>query len=112
MTTKPHQGNRLEALLKQLPPLIDNPDFVADIIGTLRRGHRIRAGIIAGSILAGLGAMLALVPFELIREILAFLGTWSSGIDISTPELTKENLVAAAVVIGLFLISLMAVQEA
>ena len=56
--------------------------------------------------------MLALVPFDLIREILSFLGNWSSGVDLSTPELTKENVVGAAVVFVLFLISLLATQDA
>ncbi len=112
MTTTPHKGDRLEALLKRLPPLKDNPEFAANVVGILRRGHLVRAGVIAGSVLAGLAAMLALVPFDLIREIFSFLGDWSSGVNFSTPELTKENIGGAAVVFVLFLISLMATQDA
>ena len=111
MTTKPHRGDRLEALLKRLPPLKDNPEFAANVVAILRRGHLMRAGVIAGSVLAGLAAMLALVPFDMIREILSFLGTWTGSVDFSAPELTKENFIGAAVVVGLFAISLMATQE-
>ena len=81
MTTTPHKGDRLEALLKRLPPLKDNPEFAANVVGILRRGHLVRAGVIAGSVLAGLAAMLALVPFDLIREVLSFLGNWSGGVN-------------------------------
>lgn len=112
MTTKPHKGDRLEALLKRLPPLMDNPDFAAAVISTLRRGHLIRAGVIAGSALAGLAAMLALVPFDVIGEFLSLLGTWSSSIDITAPKISFENGIGTAVIIGLFLISLMATQDA
>ena len=112
MTTKPRRGDRLEALLKQLPPLRDHPQFAANVVGVLRRGHLLRFAIIAGSALAGLAAMLALVPLEPIGELLSFLGTWSGNIDFSTPEMTKENAIGAAVVFVLFLISLLATQDA
>jgi hypothetical protein len=111
MTTNPHKGDRLEALLKQLPPLRDNPEFAANVVGVLRRGHLVRGGVIAGSALAGIAAMLALVPLDLIVEILSFLGDWSGSVEFSAPELTKENAAGAAVVFVLFLVSLMATQD-
>ena len=112
MTTKPHKGDRLEALLKRLPPLKDNPDFAAAVISTLRRGHLIRAGIIGGSVLAGLAVMLVLVPFDVIGEFLSLFGTWSDSIDFTAPKISFENGIAIGVVVVLFLVSLMATQDA
>ncbi len=112
MTRKPHKGDRLEALLKRLPPLKDNPEFSANVVGVLRHGHLVRAGVIAGSVLAGLAAMLALVPFEVIGEFLSMIGSWSGSINFAAPQVSFENGIAIGVVVVLFLVSLMATQDA
>ena len=112
MTKNPHKGDRLEALLKRLPPLKDNPDFAAAVISTLRRGHLVRAGVIAGFTLAGLAAMIALVPFDVIGEFLSLLGSWSGSLGFTAPEISFKDGIGTAVIVGLFVISLMATQDA
>ena len=112
MAKKPHKGDRLEALLKRLPPLKDNPDFAAAVISTLRHGHLIRPGVITGFALAGLTAMLDLVPFDVIGEFLSLLGIWSDSIDFTAPKISFENGIGTAVIVGLFVISLLATQDA
>ena len=112
MTTKPHKGERFEALLKRLPPVAENAAFAAAVISTLRRGHLIRAGVITGSVLAGLAAMLALVPFDVIGEFLSLLGSWSGSLGFTAPEISFKDGIGTAVIVGLFVISLMATQDA
>ena len=97
--------------MRKLPPLQDNPEFAANIVSALRRGHLMRIGIIAGATVLGLAGMLALVPIDMISDVFSLLGNWSEGLNISAPEMTKENAFGAAIVVVLFVMSLLATQD-